>query len=256
MVKDVECAFSSWELQSDAVKVEPLRYAEVSKAVKSGVAANLPDPLSRYLLYDNPDVNRSVFLDQRYRVIYSLGISDAVHRHVAFTVNHGDSLIILEPAPNSLPPKKCLERIAGAVRGTIVRYLELFNSKEQKKRSKEFKEQVEATLKTTIGDQVDDMMLLEGFCTTPDKQGRGYGTALAKHVGAIADAQGRSTWLLSSNVANTGYYENLDFWTVGEFSLGDNNPTWKKPPIIIRIMVRKPHDTAQDSDFESVTEYK
>ncbi|KAL6309445.1 hypothetical protein BKA93DRAFT_821749 [Sparassis latifolia] len=250
MEKDMEAAFSSCELRSDEIKVEPLRYAELNRAVDNALDANRPDPLARYLMYDTPDVHRSLLLDERYKVILVLGLSDAVGRHVIYTVNHGDAIITLEPAPKAAPPRKPLARVVVAVRRLIVRYLGLFNSKEQKKRFKECDEQLAATLKATIGDQIDDMMSLEGFATAPDKQGRGYGTALAKHVSAIADAQRRSIWLTSSNVANTGFYESLDFKTVGEFALGCNNSTWKKPPVVIRIMVRTPQ-TVEDVGVKS-----
>ncbi len=35
---------------------------------------------------------------------------------------------------------------------------------------------------------------------------------------------------------NTGYYNYLGFITVKEFTLGEENPTWKEPPVIIAIV--------------------
>lgn len=53
---------------------------------------------------------------------------------------------------------------------------------------------------------------------------------------AQADAQGRTTWLLSSNVANMAFYNYLGFHTVGTVYIGLGDPTWTKPPIRVDVV--------------------
>lgn len=44
-------------------------------------------------------------------------------------------------------------------------------------------------------------------------------------------------YLVSSNVkANTKFYNSLGFKAIAEMQLGDENPTWKKPPIVIAVV--------------------
>ena len=45
---------------------------------------------------------------------------------------------------------------------------------------------------------------------------------------------------MSSNVANEGFYNSLGFTTVARLTLGEDNPTWDKPPVPVDI-VRKLH---------------
>lgn len=222
------------------IKVEPLKYREVPKSVHSGVEANKQDPMFRYVQHNVPDRDKSFMAKRRYNVIYNLAIADAARQKCAWTVNHGEALILLEHAPKDAAKRTRLDKLISTMTGLILKYLRLLDSPEQRKRSNEMSEKSEAVIKEAFGDAVADMRVLEGFVTAPEKQGQGYGTALAKHVCAIAESEGRATWLLSSNIMNTPFYEGLGFETVGEFTLGESNPTWKEDPVIIRIMVKRP----------------
>lgn len=51
-----------------------------------------------------------------------------------------------------------------------------------------------------------------------------------------ADAEGRATWLCSSNLANTEFYEQCGFVGVRDFTLGEDDPTWTKPPVVARVV--------------------
>lgn len=51
-----------------------------------------------------------------------------------------------------------------------------------------------------------------------------------------ADEQGRATYLISSNILNTGFYNSCGFVGVADVVLGDNNPTWHKKPVIVKIV--------------------
>lgn len=105
--------------------------------------------------------------------------------------------------------------------------------------------------KEAFGDRSEEMMHLYILATAPKKQGNGYGTALATSVTTKvrnlckyltflthkkADSIGCVTALLSSNVLNTEFYQSCGFSTVVEFTLGENNPAWKKSPVIARLV--------------------
>lgn len=53
---------------------------------------------------------------------------------------------------------------------------------------------------------------------------------------AQADAQGRATWLASSNVENAAFYNALGFFTVGSVEVGRGDATWTGPPIQVDIV--------------------
>lgn len=50
-----------------------------------------------------------------------------------------------------------------------------------------------------------------------------------------ADAQGRAT-ALTTNLLNTGFYNSLGFVEKGRILLGDNNPTWHEPPVVLLVV--------------------
>lgn len=121
---------------------------------------------------------------------------------------------------------------------------------------------MEDAIKEAFGNRIEHMYAVESLATDPKMQGRGYGTALVATVtdkasiahgrcvfsyiytviwltsGKKADAQWLDTWLVSSNVANTGFYEHCGFQTVSTFTLGDGNPTWTRSPVVVTV-VRK-----------------
>ena len=48
--------------------------------------------------------------------------------------------------------------------------------------------------------------------------------------------QNRAVWLMSSNIINVGFYNSLGFYSVYDFSLGDDNPTWNRDPFVFQIV--------------------
>ncbi|TFY54738.1 hypothetical protein EVJ58_g8681 [Rhodofomes roseus] len=110
---------------------------------------------------------------------------------------------------------------------------------EQKKRIAEMMSKQDAAIKSALGDKIQGMFAVEGLATHPNKQGRGYGSALMAAANAKADALGVASWLSSSNIANTAFYESCGFAVVKEFAIGEDNPTWTEPPVIVRIMARE-----------------
>jgi hypothetical protein len=51
-----------------------------------------------------------------------------------------------------------------------------------------------------------------------------------------ADDTSHVTWLVSSETANTAFYNSHGFMVVTQFVIGDDNPTWARLPITVSIV--------------------
>ncbi|KAI0926925.1 hypothetical protein AcV5_007596 [Taiwanofungus camphoratus] len=191
--------FDRVEVETATPIVEPLKYADISNAVHTIIEANKSDPLISYLL-KTPDTTKSI--KGRIRLDVYLRIAYGVHKHTVFTIDHGDAIVFY--ALSRRPKQRLFDRISSAIEKAITK---LMISKEQNIRRREWSEKLDATVKEALGDEFDSMINLTNLATVPEKQGRGYGTALVRHVTAQADVQQCSTWLTSSNVVNTKFYE-------------------------------------------------
>jgi len=221
----------------DVVQVKPLQYAHVRNAVRTIFDANEFDPIIRYLTYDSPNFDRTRFF-LRYGMIFVVQVFKRIYMGTILTIGAGDGFVMFTPARN--PHSSPLDRIISVVGGWLESFLRSFDSTEQKIRRKEYVDEIGAIVQTAFGDDVKDMVSLDSLSTAPAKQGRRYGSQLVKAITDMADTQGRSTWLVSSNVTNTGFYARCGFSIAGEFIVGASNPTWKKDPIVVRVLLRKP----------------
>jgi len=142
-------------------------------------------------------------------------------------------------AENSPEGRKTLsDQFFGFLTRSLFRGLQNMCTPQQRERRKEIDSKTADAIAEAIGDRVKEMLYIDGLATAPAEQGRGYGGAVLDSVTKEADAQKRMTWLISSNILNTGFYNSHGFATVGTFVVGDKNPEWKEPPIIVSIMIR------------------
>ncbi|EMD40902.1 hypothetical protein CERSUDRAFT_80552 [Gelatoporia subvermispora B] len=222
---------------------ERLRYSHLPKVTQTALDAVENDPLQRYML-DTPDAHKARFLKLREKIGCYLNYSPYIHKKQAYTINGGDAMMLYDPAPNVTPKPSPLDRLLSKILQGLGRSLKVFDAPEQRKRKAEFITKHGIVAKEAIGDAVKEMIVLEAIATAPSQQRQGYGTMLVHIVTAMADEQGRYTWVTSSNIANTGFYESFGFRTVAEIAMGAENPTWKDPPVIVRIMVRSPTQSA------------
>ena len=87
-----------------------------------------------------------------------------------------------------------------------------------------------------LGDSEAEMITLSLLATSPQYQGRGYGSALVKQITDIADTRGRDVVLFSSNIANVPFYYGLGFKTIGQVVLGNDNPTYEGAPVLVDLV--------------------
>ena len=91
-------------------------------------------------------------------------------------------------------------------------------------------------MKDLLGDAEKEMRAINSLATDPDFQRRGYGGALVDYVTSLADAEGRPTYLLSSNPINTEFYNSHGFVEIGKAMIGEGNPTWKGPALPVLLV--------------------
>ncbi|EKM56557.1 uncharacterized protein PHACADRAFT_253756 [Phanerochaete carnosa HHB-10118-sp] len=233
-------------------KVTPqlMQYKDVPKVYETIEKSIAADPLDRYMS-NTPDNHKKTkrWKAGRKAMIY-LQWYKAIYDEAAWTVNRGESLIGLgDPTRKESP----LDKVLGSLFVQLIKGIrDLAESKEQRKRSTEFMNKAMNTAKEVLGDRTTKMIEVSGLATTPERQGRGYATALAHLATDLADARGVQSWLMSSNTINRGFYHELGFEIVATFYVGNDNPTWNEPPVPIDIMVREPKGASSSVDEKAV----
>ncbi|KAI5118030.1 hypothetical protein M0805_004895 [Coniferiporia weirii] len=219
--------------------VVPLRKEHLDNAYESYNAAFKDDPVFAYI---NEGAKKpGPRLQAINKRLWKVTFGRSIKRILAYTVNFGDGILVAIPARKDAAKRPPIERAIDFVLGTAVTLFGyLINSREQTKRSKEARIKVEKLNDEKLGDSEAEMIYIEVLATNPERQGGGYGTALVKTILSMADSQGRSVYLFSSNIANVSFYELFGFSVTAQVLLGDDNPKWRKPPVVMPMMIRKP----------------
>ncbi|KAI0773654.1 hypothetical protein C8Q74DRAFT_1368229 [Fomes fomentarius] len=155
---------------------------------------------------------------------------DSVYRGKLYAIDNGDAIIGF-----AIPGRKD----AGPLLPWIKPLLAKFGTAEYWKRIGEFESAMKSIFDEAVGSQVDEMLEVQMLVTHPTKQGRGYGSALMETVNDVADAQGLSTFVVTSDPYR--FYEAVGYKLVGERWLGVDNPRWKGEPVPVRVLAREPH---------------
>lgn len=216
-----------------------MTHADLPRALDAAILALADDPLVHYMR-DTPDKKRK-FDKTLFKVEIGVVWSSYIRNKTALVIDGGDAHLIYKDPNRKLGPiDRLLDYLAIRIFLRVLR--SCTRSKEQKIRGEEHDWKYSEALEYAIPEESrQDMFFIGDVATVPSKQGHGYATTLLRVALDQADAQGRSTWLYSSNTkANTGYYNYLGFETVAEVTLGDENPTWRQEPVITAIMVRYP----------------
>lgn len=111
------------------------------------------------------------------------------------------------------------------------------------------------SISATLGERVDEMYYLDSLATAPEYQGRGYGGVLVDAVNHMvrggfdridrisahhmdhwqAEQHGRAIWLVST-LDNATFYGLHGYSIASRFTIGEANPTWHKPPVVITLV--------------------
>lgn len=239
-------------LQKRNVEVQRMQYGDVSTAVKIMEHAFEDDPFHDYLNHtpDSPPAAVSRF-SRNFDA--TLMWTDFTYSHQAWTVNHGDAVVGYQPARSTWGIKP---KILDFVIGSVILAKNLFTlSKEQKNRHQELREKHGKATEDVLGNNAKEVINLQILATASARQGHGYASALVKKVLEIAADEGRITSLTSSNTKNNGFYESLGFVARKTITLGDENATWDKAPVVLTLMTHEPKPQVISSrllDSESV----
>ncbi|KAI5115698.1 hypothetical protein M0805_002562 [Coniferiporia weirii] len=221
----------------DKVKVEPLRKKDAKQAAKTMAEATEHDPCRVYI-YDTPDARETPFTRWIEHLQYGFAARQWVRLNVGLTVDHGRAVVCALPAPAADHRSRRNKRL-DKINRFIIRSLDyLGKSKEQRRRLNEIQAKFEKCTEELLGADAREMRCVNALATAPASQRHGYGGALVSAITQLADAEGRSTYLFSSNLANTEFYNSLGFFTLAEVVVGDDNPSWTRPPVRIPLMIR------------------
>ncbi|KAI5120670.1 hypothetical protein M0805_006959 [Coniferiporia weirii] len=228
-----------YDEKSGTPMVVPLRQEHLDNAYASIDAAFKDDPIASYVNEGakKPGPRRQAISKRLWKIKFGRSMK----RKLAYTVNAGDAVLVATPAKKDVGKKPPVERaIDFALDATTTLFGYLNNSRKQMKRFNEAKTKMEKLHNEKLGDSAAEMIYIDLLATKPESQGQGYGSALLQTILFTADIQGRSVYLFSSNTANTPFYESFGLSIIGQLVLGDDNPKWHKPPVIVPLMVRKP----------------
>jgi len=224
-----------------------IQYDDIESACKSNDEAFKGDPLQDYFnkVGTLPPWRRALRKAIR-RMLFDLFVRDMWDRWVregtGWTIDDGDACIsFTDPAKPEVGPRHPL------LKRVLLPIWKLQWTEEQMKRRLEYTAKEPKAIEEAIGDRKSEMLYLRLIFSHPKKQGRGYGYTLGKVATDRADELSMPMYLMSSNVdANTKFYNSLGFVTAAEIIVGDNNPTWGKPPVVIALMVREPQSPQLD----------
>lgn len=226
--------WSSHNADCDSQKAEPqkMRYRDILTVRASKKAAFKDDPMVEYLTDQETTTKSS--LRAMLNTIFAIFMWILIVRDgYGYTIDGGKGcMTYLDPRQPRNPVLSIVERFVA-----MFRFQE---TEEIKRRRQELGEKHAKAIKDALGNRKADMFYLERLWVDPATQGRGYGYSLAKVATDAADAASRPIYLDSSNINNTKFYNSVGFATVATFTIGDDNPTWNKPPIVLSIMLKEP----------------
>ncbi|KAI5120671.1 hypothetical protein M0805_006960 [Coniferiporia weirii] len=217
--------------------VVPIRKEHLDNAYESIDAAFKNDPMFGYIneKAKKPGPRRQALVKSIWKFTYG----HSMKRKLIYTVNAGDAVLVAAPAERGVAKPTPVEHAIDFVLDAVANLLGyLTYGRERMKRYKEVHTKADKLRDEKLGDSQKEMIYINILATKPESQGKGYGSALLKTV--LSMVQGRYVHLVSSNIANTLFYESFGFSIVGQVVLGDDNPKWHKPPVVVPIMVRKP----------------
>ncbi|KAJ3518078.1 hypothetical protein NLJ89_g94 [Agrocybe chaxingu] len=218
--------------------VVPLRQAHVWKAAKTWTRACENNPEMQYLRMSHKQSGLEKAID---RVVMTALMSLLRKRRIALTVDDSTAFVFAAPPSVVSEPTGPLDRTSTVIIRILTSILQRkIVSSEQRKRNQELEDKTKKAIENSLGDRVKDMVTIMILATDPDSRGRGYGGSLLDSVTSLADVMGQTSWLTSSNVANTEFYRIHGFKTIADIVLGDDNPEWHEQPVVVKLMVRAP----------------
>ncbi|KAI0265854.1 hypothetical protein BC834DRAFT_155727 [Gloeopeniophorella convolvens] len=233
------------------------KFRHLRKVMLTNKRAFVHDPMMDYL-YSTDDARgsfRSALLKRVHATITFFALWRAVRQKLLFTIEEapGSAFVnLVLPIDPSAPLQThdAIDRAILRVLQLLLRLTDTLLTPQQMARRAEISSKAEKARESVLpGDEHLKYFYIGGIATDPESQGHGYGTALMRAMNAIADEEGKPSYLDSSNVINTGFYNSVGYKTAAEYVLGDDNPDWKKQGIVVRVMIRAVDMNQYDSFY-------
>jgi len=228
---------------SEEAPLTLLPYASIGRAADMAIRAFEDDPLFHYIDSPNLPEGKKSFSkigELIKRAIYRFVVFRGVKTCITYQIGKAKSVCICELAPNDPKHKvDTLDAVLNKLAAWIEKKAGEIGVEERQRRFKEYIDKLEIIKKEVIEPRKEDLMYLNMIATEPNCQGRGYGSRLLEQMNGIADSRGRATWLISSKYANTQFYNSHGYHEVGRVVVGNDNPTWKEPPVVVLVMIRE-----------------
>ncbi|KAJ3545481.1 hypothetical protein NMY22_g2418 [Coprinellus aureogranulatus] len=216
--------------------IQPLKDGDVWKAARVWDLAFRDDPILNYI---DAGVKETRMRNWWRRITYTFALWVWIRTMIVITIDGGASVVAAKtPGPKNIR-NRFLEWLA-TILLTKLGGMYSRGTKEQRKRANEYSEKVKAVVQAKLGDRIKLMMSVPLVMTAPDRQGRGYASALLREMTNLADTRQEAFALVSINKANEGFYNFHGFQSVGEALLGEGNPAWGGPVLRVQIMLREP----------------
>ncbi|KAF9568932.1 hypothetical protein CPC08DRAFT_757143 [Agrocybe pediades] len=213
-------------------EVHPMSLDEVWKAGTTWDEAFQHDPLVNYIRGRKQTYLRRAALKMTCRIIILLWR----HNEYILSVEGGTSIIVAHLVGSKSP----IGQTKDLLLKFVISLATSSGTRLERKRSREAEEKMNKAAEEVLGDRVKEMVYVGLLATSPKSQGHGYGSALLEEVTRITDYYGQATWLKSSNIRNTDFYNSHGFLTVATATIGDEDPDWQEGPVVVSIMVRQP----------------
>ncbi|KAL1949064.1 hypothetical protein VTO73DRAFT_10870 [Trametes versicolor] len=205
--------------------VRPMRYWHLWRALDTTAKAFATGTLVNYL--DAPDAIPIVSSVRRWLFRLTVFASGIYQRHM-LTIG-GGTAFLLYGNPNETGRSPWWARF----------FIPLFQgskSPEYIKRKQEYNDALHPQVKEALGASVDEMYEIQALATAPSAQRCGYARQLVKTVTDMADAEGRDTWVVTSD--GSAFYEAQGFDLLRVVTVGTDNPTYHGEPVKVHLMRR------------------
>ncbi|KAI0677441.1 hypothetical protein C8Q78DRAFT_1002778 [Trametes maxima] len=206
------------------VQVVPMQYTDFRRGADTFHRAFLNDSLMKYFAA----ADTAPFREARRKIGYYLMFNSGIRQRRMLTVNNGAAVMHYQ-GPGDVIYRSRWER-------AVLGILNKFQTKELKKRLKEYDQKGRAMVQDAFGEKVAGMYEVQAIATAPEAQGQGYGSALITTVTDLGDIEGHDVWLYT--VDAYPFYEYLGFSMIRTALMGVDNPEWNGTPVTIRLMYR------------------
>ncbi|GJE95585.1 GNAT family N-acetyltransferase [Phanerochaete sordida] len=209
-----------------------MQYGDISTVYDTMHRANAGDPLQRFLLATSDSAGPHPIRTAARKLLYYVQYATEVHARIAWVVQGGASYMRFG---DPFRPKTWLTRAADCAAAAALGWV---LTKQQRARRTEFRTKLLTAVHARLGDGARRMVEVAILMTAPECQGRGYASALVRGATGLADAHGVGSFVVSSNVANRGFYRACGFEIVETLWVGDE-PTWDGELVPVDLMARE-----------------